>query len=175
MKDLYLIFSLLFGIILVPKWNYIVGWDSIFFIPHITKVFFLSILLIFFISLIINRGILRGYPNHSFLINGVKISIFIIISYCVYNWNDVVANWVEDSIWYIPHITKIFVLSVLFASFIYRGIYFPIKNKVKLNYLFPFRWILVGLLGILLDIVKAPGYLLGAILASFIKRIQKIA
>ncbi len=175
MQDLYLIFSLLFGIILVPKWNYIVGWDSIFFIPHITKVFFLSILLIFFISLIINRGILRSYPNHSFLINGVKISIFIIISYCVYNWNDVVANWVEDSIWYIPHITKIFVLSVLFASFIYRGIYFPIKNKVKLNYLFPFRWILVGLLGILLDIVKAPGYLLGAILASFIKRIQKIA
>lgn len=174
MEDLYLVCSLIFGIILVPKWNYIVGWDSILFIPHITKVFFLSIFIVLFFSLVINRGILRNYSQHSFSSNAVKISIFIIISYCVYNWNDVVAGWVEDSIWYIPHVTKIFIFSILLASFLYRGIYFPIKNKIKLNYLFPFRWILVGLLGILLDIVKAPGYLMGAILAPFINRSKNI-
>ena len=47
------------------------------------------------------------------------------------------------------------------------------KNNINLNYLFPFRWVLVGLLGILLDLVKAPGYLLGGILASFIRRSSK--
>ena len=68
-----------------------------------------------------------------------------------------------------PQLTKIFVLSVVLASFLYRGIYFPIKNKIELNYLFPFNWIFVGFLGIALDIVKAPGYLLGAILATFLR------
>jgi glycosyltransferase involved in cell wall biosynthesis len=168
-KDVYLVFSLIFGLILVPKWNSIVGWESPFFFPHITKVFFISILLVFLISLIINRGVLRWVSDHSFLVTGIKIAIFIIVSYCVYKWNFVAANWVEDSIWYIPHITKIFVCSVLLASFTYRGIYFPIKNNIQLSYLFPFRWILVGLLGILLDIIKSPGYLLGAVLASFIR------
>ena len=92
------------------------------------------------------------------------------VTYCIYRWNDVAANWVEESIWYVPHITKIFILSSLLASFAYRGVYFPIKNKINLNYLFPFRWVLVGLLGILLDLVKGPGYLLGGILASFVRR-----
>jgi len=44
------------------------------------------------------------------------------------------------------------------------------KNKIQLTYLFPFNWVLVGALGIVLDIVKAPGYLLGAIMASFVRR-----
>jgi hypothetical protein len=96
--------------------------------------------------------------------------IFFIIAYSIYNWNAVVAKWVEDSVWYIPHITKIFISCVIFTSFIYRGIYFPLKNKIKLNFLFPFNWILVGALGIVLDLVKAPGYLLGGILSSIIAR-----
>ena len=72
--------------------------------------------------------------------------------------------------WYIPHITKIFLAIIFAASFLYRGIYFPLKNKIKTSYLFPLNWILVGLLGILLDLVKAPGYILGAVLASFVRR-----
>ena len=169
-KDLYLLCTLIFGLILVPKWNYIVGWDSTFFIPHITKVFFISVLLIFLITFVTNRGVLRRSSDHSASVNAFKLIFFIVITYCVYRWNDVAANWVEESIWYVPHITKIFIFSSLFASFAYRGVYFPIKNKINLNYLFPFRWVLVGLLGILLDLVKGPGYLLGGILASFVRR-----
>ena len=172
-KDLYLLCTLIFGLILVPKWNYIVGWDSAFFIPHITKVFFISFLLIFLITFIVNRGVLRGSQEHSLLANGFKLIFFGVVTYCIYRWNDVAANWVEESIWYVPHITKIFIFSSLFASFVYRGVYFPIKNKINLNYLFPFRWVLVGLLGILLDLVKGPGYLLGGILASFVRRSSK--
>ena len=46
---------------------------------------------------------------------------------------------------------------------------FPIKNKIELNYLFPFNWVFIGVLGIVLDLVKAPGYVLGAILATFFR------
>ena len=100
----------------------------------------------------------------------MKIAIFIIAAYSIYNGNALVAKWVEDSIWYFPHITKIFIVSVMFASFTYRGIYFPLKNKIELSYLFPLNWILVGALGIALDIIKAPGYLLGGMMASFVRR-----
>jgi len=147
-----------------------VGWDSTFFIPHITKVFFISLLLIFLITFLVNRVVLRSSNERSWLANGFKLIFFVVVTYCIYKWNDVAANWVEESIWYVPHITKIFILSSLFASFVYRGVYFPIKNKINLNYLFPFRWVLVGVLGIALDIIKAPGYLLGGMIAPFVRR-----
>ncbi len=168
-KDLYLGLTLLLAIIIVPKWNYFVGWDSYLFIPHITKVFFISILLIIGATFLLNRAILRRSSSRHFLINSFKVMAFILITFSIYKWNAVVAKWVEDSIWYIPHITKIYLLCIIGASFIYRGVYFPIKNKIQIGYLFPFNWIFVGVLGIALDIVKAPGYVLGAIFATFIK------
>lgn len=173
-KDLYFGITLLLSIILIPKWNYIVGWESIFFIPHITKIFFLSLFLIIFISFAINRIFFRTLAPNSFRANSLKLVLFFIIAYSIFKWNAIVAKWVEDSIWYVPHITKIFVSLVFAASFVYRGIYFPLKNKIRFSYLFPYRWFLVGILGILLDLVKAPGYLLGAILASFVRRAKNI-
>ena len=169
-KDLYLCIALLFSIILIPKWNYIVGWDSVFFLPHITKIFFLSLFILIFISFAINRIFFRALPVNSFRVDIFKFVLFFIIAFSIYNWNGIVAKWVEDSIWYIPHITKIFVSLVFVASFVYRGIYFPLTNKIRFSYLFPYKWFLVGFLGVLLDLVKAPGYLLGAILASIVRR-----
>ena len=169
-KSAYLGLAIILGLIIVPKWNYIVGWDSPLFIPHITKVFFISILLISASTFIVNRAILRRFASKSPLINFFKVAIFIMTSYSIYNWNALVAQWVEDSIWYFPHITKIFILSIMLASFAYRGIYFPLKNKIALSYLFPLNWILVGALGIALDIAKAPGYLLGGMIAPFVRR-----
>ena len=95
-----------------------------------------------------------------------------LVTFAVYNWNNYLAGWVEESIWFIPHITKIFISLVCLASFIYRGLYFPIKNNIKLSFLFPFNWFVAGSLGLLLDIVKAPGYLLGALISPFIKVIR---
>ncbi|MDA9344696.1 glycosyltransferase family 2 protein [Gammaproteobacteria bacterium] len=168
-KNLYLGLLLILIFILVPKWNYIVGWNSMFFIPHITKVFFLSMLLIISSALIINRALFRSQLQKSFTLNILKSAIFLITFYCIFRWNDLVANWIEESIWYIPHITKIFLLSIVLASFVYRGVYFPIKNNIQSSYLFPLNWILVGLLGIALDVVKAPGYIFGAIIATFVR------
>mgnify|MGYP004006456211 CR=1 FL=1 len=87
----------------------------------------------------------------------------------VLNWNYAIAKWEEDALLYIPHITKFYVLFLLTSSLLYRGIYFPIKNGIAVSYLFPFKWIKVGLLGLALDIVKAPGYIFGAILYPYKK------
>lgn len=169
-KDIYLGITLLLCLIISQKWNHFVGWDSILFIPHLTKIFLISSIFIIFITFIINRGILRRYSNNN---DSLRLAIFIIITYLVFRWNAVVALWVEDSIWYIPHVTKIFFATVFAASFLYRGIYFPLKYNVKPSYLFPFRWIAIGGLGILLDLVKAPGYILGSVFASILKRSKK--
>ena len=45
-------------------------------------------------------------------------------------------------------------------------------NKVEKTYLFPFKWIGVGMLGLFLDAVKAPGYVIGSIISPFTKKIN---
>jgi hypothetical protein len=122
-------------------------------------------------SILFNRLLLKKSSKPLFQ-NIYKISFFIGIAFVVYNWNNYLAGWVEESVWYIPHITKAFIIFISFASFFYRGLYFPIKHNISISFLFPINWLYVGLLGLFLDIVKAPGYLLGAIISPFIKVIR---
>lgn len=172
-KDFYMGLSLILGLIIAQKWNHIVGWESVFFIPHVTKIFLVSATFIILVTFFINRVLLRKpsklSSNHYDIL---KLAIFFLVCFSVFRWNAVVAKWVEESVWYVPHITKIFIASIFGASFFYRGIYFPLKHDIEIKYLFPYRWIGVGLLGILLDLIKAPGYLLGAVLASVVKRLE---
>ena len=171
-KDAYFVLALLFTLVLIPKWNAIVGWESSpYFLPHITKIYFISITLILLISILFNR-FMSPDADKPLLKNAYKVIFLILISFGVYNWNNYLAGWVEESIWFIPHITKIFISLVCLTSFAYRGLYFPIKNNIKLSFLFPFNWFVAGSLGLLLDIVKAPGYLLGALISPFIKVIR---
>jgi len=169
-KDIYLGLFLLLSVIIIPKWNAIVGWESSpYFIPNITKIYLLSLLSILTCILIVNRGFLRRITKNLFLVNIFRLVVFIISFICIYRWNSVIAGWVEDSIWFIPHITKIYVSMILLAALVYRGLYLPISHGISLNFLFPFNFIIVGILGIFNDLVKAPGYLIGAIISSFIR------
>ena len=45
-----------------------------------------------------------------------------------------------DAVYYVPHITKIFVLFVLISSLIIRGIIIPLSRNINSSYLFPFNW-----------------------------------
>jgi hypothetical protein len=92
---------------------------------------------------------------------------FILISYSVYNWNAAIAKWVESAFLYFPHITKIYVVNLVLLSVTYRGLYIPLRRGVDKSYLFPMHWITVGFLGLLLDLAKAPGFLLGALVSIF--------
>ncbi len=172
-KDIYLGIFLFLSVIIVPKWNAIVGWESSpLFIPNITKIYLISILTLFFFSFLLGRGIFRRIKINPFVSNLIRFSFFILILIVVYRWNAVIADWVEDSVWYFPHITKIFVGLVLTVTLFYRGIFFPLTHGIKTRFLFPINWIFVGGLGILLDIVKAPGYLIGSILSIFVKKLD---
>ena len=100
----------------------------------------------------------------SFLLFSLKIILFIILLFCALRWNYDIAGFVETSIYFVPHITKLYLILVFLISLLYRGLYFPIKNDIPKEDLLPIWWIKVGLLGVLLDLAKAPGYILGGII-----------
>jgi len=168
-KNIMFSFFLIFLTILIPKWNSIVGWEeSALYFPNITKLYVsvLSVLAIF--ALVAKRDWLIRNTN-SILGFAIVLSALIVFFFIATSWNAAVAGWVEDSVLYFPHVTKVYISLALSGSVIYRGIYFPLKNGITLAELFPFWWLKVGMLGFVLDIAKAPGYVLGAILKIFSK------
>jgi hypothetical protein len=155
---------------LVPIWNDIVGHNNdVFFVPHILKIFLLFLGLFVFFSLIYFKLFLinlRKRRSLKFLIN---FSLFIWISIVVYNWNEGVANWDENSPFFVPYLTKYYLVGLLASSIIIRGIILPIKRGVHNNYLFPYRWTGIGLIGLILDISKTPGYFMGSLVNVYRK------
>ncbi|MCS5543469.1 MAG: glycosyltransferase [SAR86 cluster bacterium] len=168
MKDLYLTLTLFLSALIVPRWNFMItGWDqNPLFIPNITKIYLLSLILLLLVYLLFQNVLVR--KSEALFFNSLKILVFVFLCLAVFNWNAVIAGWVEDAMLYIPHITKIYLVSIFVASLFYRGLYVPFKGKIGKDYLFPFRWIYIGLVGLSFDIIKAPGYLLGALLAPFL-------
>ena len=167
-KDLYLSIFIILSALVIPRWNFFLeGWDeNPLYIADVTKKYFLSLLVIFLSFLIASRFFPKQVENRLPFIT-LKYTVFLFIFLSVFNWNAVVADWVEDTVFYIPHITKIFVVLVLVSSVLVRGLFKPVSNKVKLNYLLPFRWLFIGTIGLILDIVKAPGYIIGSLISKF--------
>ena len=161
-KGLYLSLFLLFSASIVPNWNSMVGWEgSIFYIPNITKVY-LSLLAFMLFALVFFTEKARQT-----LIIPSRVAVFVIVTLVVINWNGVFAGWEEDGLLYMPHITKFYILFLSILSVLYRGIYFPLTHGIEKSYLFPLRWLYIGFFGLLLDIVKAPGYIIGAFIHLF--------
>ena len=168
-KDLYLTLFLLLSAFLIPRWNAIVGWqDSFLYIPNITKIYLLSLTTILFSKLLIDNYLCKRVKG-STVSYFIKISALTVVTLIVINWNYVIVDWEENALMYIPHITKFYILCLLLSSISYRGIYFPIKHGISTNYLFPYKWIKVGLLGLIFDFSKAPGYIIGSIIYPFKK------
>ena len=90
----------------------------------------------------------------------LSISVFFLI----WNWNALFANWDENSFYFIPNITKIFLAFIFVAYILIRGIIRPLQVKVELSFLLPWNWLQVSFVGFCLDIAKAPGLTWGAIL-----------
>ena len=150
--------------LVIPRWNFMLdGWDaSPFYIPNVTKIFFIILILILLIWRLVYFLIPRKLPNNLF-ISTFKLSILGIITFSVYQWNASMALWVEDAILYIPHITKIYLGLLLGSVFIYRGLVNPIRNNTPRNELLPTNWFFVGVVGLAMDISKIPGAIYGAI------------
>jgi hypothetical protein len=104
-----------------------------------------------------NLPYLKAHKNiyyHSFV-------LFILI--IAFNWNWLVADWNSESIFYIPHITKISILMLFSAYSIIRGLIIPCKKGVEFNSLIPFRWFFITLISLSLDLAKLCGFFFGSI------------
>ena len=163
-KDAYLTLSLILSAIILPKWNFLIGgWDTNpLFIPHVTKIYLMALVSLLLIYKLVHYLFFRNI-SQSLFSRTLQLIVLIFITLAVFNWNAVLAGWMEDAVLYVPHITKIYVGCVILTSILHRGIFLPLKRKVEPNFIFPFRWIHVGLVGLSLDLVKAPGYVVGAI------------
>jgi len=77
-----------------------------------------------------------------------------------FNWNWILASWDEQSVFYIPNITKISIL-VIFIIYVYlRGILLPRKKGENLSFIFPINFIFIAIFSAILDVTKilAFGY-----------------
>ena len=65
-KDVYMGIFLFLTVLIIPKWNSIVGWESSpLFIPNITKIYLLSMTTLF-LTLLIGRGFFRDLKVNKF-------------------------------------------------------------------------------------------------------------
>ena len=169
-KNFYLFIFLILSFIIVPKWNYIIGdWiANPLYIPNITKKYIILIIIVYLLFIIFNL-FKSNIKKLSYFSTFYSYFVLFLIFITVFYWNEKIAHWAEESIWYIPHITKIFVFTLLSISIVFRGLLRPILNGIKIYELFPMYWLFCGLLGLYLDILKAPFYLLGGLLYPFLK------
>ena len=164
-KEAYLSLFVVLIFLLIPRWNYLLtDWDkSPFYIDDITKKIYFSLLMIFVGYYFLNRIFLRSRNSNFLMI--LKYLSYLIIFYCVFRWNDLLGGISLLVSLYVPHITKTFLCILLAASIINRGIIIPLNNNVKPASLFPIYWFKVGMLGCMLDILKAPIYIFGSFIA----------
>ena len=173
-RDVYLSVLLIFFSLVITQWNYLIGgWDTNpLFISNITKIYALSlvIMLLFYMAF---RRLFKPPDQFNILNWFAKVFLFFILLFSVYYWNFYVVDWEEDSVLFIPHITKIYVALVFATSFLYRGVLLPLKLGIKGGFIFPKNWIIIGFMGLSLDLIKAPGIFLGILLSPFQKNLSK--
>ena len=166
LKEIYLSFALILSVLIIPRWNLFIGFkESSLYIADVTKYYLISLIFLSLLFILVNNFFKR---THTPIFNFTLKLVFLIMGlYIVFRWNMVIANWVEEATLYLPHITKIYLFCLFIASYIYRGIIQPLRRDITIKYLFPFRWVLIGSLGLCLDILKAPGYIYGALVSIF--------
>ena len=167
-KDMAIFLTLVF--LLIPRWNYLLPtWDQHpLYIDNVTKKVYFLIFLIF-ISYYLIKRYFRNHSRSPFL-TLIKYLTYFLIFFTIFRWNDVLTNYTESASLYIPHITKTFLIIIFVLMLLIRGIFRPIVNGVYKTELFPFLWLRVGLLGVFLDIIRAPIYIFGALIGIFRRR-----
>jgi len=100
-------------------------------------------------------GSTRTMPFHlpqKFFLAWAGYSLLILLAF---NWNRFFASWDIGSPFYISNVTKLSALLPFVAYFAYRGLYLPLRRGVLLSNLLPFRFVRIGIVCLVLDLVKS--------------------
>ena len=76
-----------------------------------------------------------------------------------FSWNDKVANWDQNSFFYVPHISKIMVSLIILIYFIYRMIILPLKKKVKIFNFNLIKFIKLIFISMIIDLIKLIAFI----------------
>lgn len=100
--------------------------------------------------------------------NFYMLTLFFIFFIIAFNWNYstlcfsselCLKSYEKSDGFFIPHITKIFLMITIIIYSTFRGIYFPIKKRIRLKFLFPLNFIVVTIFSFILDLVKLLTFL----------------
>jgi hypothetical protein len=84
----------------------------------------------------------------------VLLVLYVISSFVAFKWNALIAGWQTDSPYYVDHITKLVGVLPLVVYVLFRGFFIPLRKGVPLQDLLPFRFLLLAVLALLLDVVR---------------------
>jgi glycosyltransferase involved in cell wall biosynthesis len=100
--------------------------------------------------------ILKAQKYTYFLVGTILVAMFL------YSWNYTFTQgqW-DQSPYFIPHLNKIAWSGLFVMYMLYRGFYRPLLRNERLRFLRSGSWLLIGALGICIDLAKAPGRLIG--------------
>jgi glycosyltransferase involved in cell wall biosynthesis len=82
------------------------------------------------------------------------------ILFVAFNWNALVADWRESSVFYIANITKILLASTVLFYMCIRGLIMPLRRGSNLKEVLPVRWIAIGFVCAVLDLAKLLAFVL---------------
>ena len=169
-KNFYFFIFIILSALIIPQWNYLIGeggWTKDpLYIPNITKIYLIFILILLFYKYIFN--FIKSNKKENLLINLLNISIIFISLFFFVKFNNFLIVNFDLLTTNFPNLFLIIVLILLILSFLYRGIFSPLIKKIPLKKILPFNWVLFGFFGIILDLFKSPGYLLGSLFMPII-------
>jgi len=98
-----------------------------------------------------------SYLNNSKELYFIILSLFLFI--LSFSWNSFVSNWSMSDPFYIPHITKITIISILLLYFFIRIIFIPLKKGVNFNFLLKNSFPRILIFSLLLDLAKCLAFI----------------
>jgi glycosyltransferase involved in cell wall biosynthesis len=100
-------------------------------------------------------GSTRSMPFHlprKVFLWWIFYSVFVVLAF---NWNGFFAAWDVDSPLYISNVTKLSASVPVLGYLIFRGLYLPKRRGVPFSALLPTRFVRIGFVCLVLDLVKS--------------------
>lgn len=141
---------------ITPFWNRFLG--GFIFLPNITKIYILTMMIILVGIYLKNPKNLKRFSAFFFI---PLACILFLLQY----FNPALLTITAGDEFEVGDLNYFFFVGLFIIGFAFRAFIAPLRLGARWKELMPVRWIYMGFFGLINDIVKVPGYLLGAILS----------